>query len=194
MIPGKVNSVFGLGTLIGVFLIVILINVNDEQKLEVNSATMSSQRGIASAMVTNQNFSDTLWKKKIATQLGETNHLPSAKVARSPYPMENLVFGDLKGFYLMKLEGDRVRSVMLNTQNSGLEKFDDIPKYKGDELSFLNKNKSLWVLDFKDIVLKNREKDRSVVALFDGNKNEIGTAEFIWNDQGQLTNLKFEEK
>lgn len=194
MLSKKINSALGLVTVMGVFLVVILINGNGNQKLEEGSAQLSSQRGIASAMVVNQNFNDSQWKKRIAMQIAETNHLPSAKTARPPNPVENLIFGELKGFYLMKLDGDKVHSMILNAQMNNQDKEDEIPKYFGEEMSFLKKNRSLWTVDFQAVELKKRETDHSVVSLIDGYRNEVGTAEFSWDSMGHMTALKIEKK
>lgn len=190
MFSRKISSAIGLITVISVFIIVVIVNDNNSQEELADSVALSSQRGIASSPVVSQNLNDSFWKKRIAMQISETSGLPSAKLARQPNPIENLVFGELKGYYLMKLDGEKVNGLLLNTQNMS----EDVPQYFGEELSFLEKNRQLWSIDFHDLAIKKRESHSSVISLLDGLKKEIGMAEFSWDSMGHMTSLKIEKK
>lgn len=190
MLSKKMGSTLGLSSLVAVFLVVLIVNENGSKYDDEEKEDLSSHRGLASASVKSNIVSESLWKKRLATQIAEFSNFPSAKSARQPNPIEKLVFGDLKGYYLMKLDGDKVKGMYLNSQNMG----DDIPKYLGEEISFLKRNRDLWAVNFEEVSLKQREGFKSVVSLFDASQNEIGMAEFVWDTLGHITSLKIEKK
>lgn len=190
MLPKKMKSVIGLGSLVSVFLIVLLVNENSSKQNDIHSLELSSHRGIASASLSSKTVSESIWKRRLASQISEFSDLPSAKLARQPNALETLMFGELKGYYLLKLEGNKVGGMLLSTQNVS----EDIPEYFGSEHSFLKKNRDLWIVSFDEIALKERDSSKSIFSLFDSKKNEIGLAEFAWDPSGHMTAFKLVRK
>lgn len=194
-VVNKFRSVVGLSGLVFVFIAVTFVNqktVDESGFMEQSS--MKSGRGVASV---NQNFSssdsfynssDSTWKKTLATHIADLPTLPEGKAARPASALEAFVFGELKGYYLMELKGEKVSEMFLKQKEA-----DDAPKYKGDEISFLRKNREFWWLGFSDLEIKEQSSDKSIIHLLDSSKKVVGRASFAWDSSGHLVSLKIDQ-
>lgn len=183
----KIRSLVGLGALVFIFVAVFFVNDNTVNELELSSKL--ELRGVASVHPLDEAARDTSWQKKLATQIAGLPLVPNGKLARLPSPMEALLFGELKGYYLMSLKQEKVSEMLL--RNSGVS---DAPKYFGEELSFLQKNRDLWWLNFSQVKLKERGPQKSVVDLLDSSHHIVGEALFSWDPQGRMLSLKVEKR
>jgi len=187
----KIKSAGGLITLVAIFLAVLIINQKDVSVIDELPYVADNGRGIASAKVSETNEYYSQWKKKVVTQLAELSEIPSGKISRQPSPLEQLVFGELKGFYMFQMDGSKVKELHLNEKYQS----QDIPHYFGNEAAFLNAHSELWWLNFKSLSKeKGTQGLQSVVSLLDSSHHVVGEAIFSWNEDGGLTSLKIEKK
>lgn len=186
----KFRSMTGIAGLFFVFMAVFFVNQKTTSDLAEGQFNMSSindpqlHRNIA-------NFGgiDLSWQKKLASRLAELNDVPAGKSARHPSAIENFLFGELKGYYLMELKGNKVREMTLKQKDA-----EDLPHYLGEELSFLEKNRTLWWVGFNQTSLKLKTKDKSIVSLLDENQKIVGEASFVWDEAGRMISLKLEKQ
>lgn len=187
----KIKSAGGLFSLGIVFIIVLISNQKNSSVMEELPYVADSGRGIASAKMSETNEYYSQWKKKVATQLAELSEVPSGKISRKPSPLEQLVFGELKGFYMFQMDGNKVKGMQLNEKYQS----QDIPHYFGNESVFLNAHRDLWWVSYKSLSKeKSTQELQSVVSLLDSSHQVVGEAIFSWSGDGGLTSLKIEKK
>lgn len=179
----KVRSIFGLSGLVLVFVAVTFANQNKVDQME-EASFASQERGIASISIQQ----DLSWKKNLSTRLSEMSQVPSGKAARPANSIENFAFGQLKGHYLMGLQGEKVSEMILKQSEVS-----DAARMHGEEVSFLEKNKEVWWVDFENLELKERSQEKSVIKLMDSAKSVIGEASFSWDTDGRLLSLKIDK-
>lgn len=187
----RLQSITGLSSIVAIFLLVLITNQSHKlPSSSLDQASTESLRGIASTQPIESNEFYSQWKKKIAEQIADTSDIPSGKMSRQPNPLEQLVFGELKGYYLLQMEGMKIKEMRLE-QNY---KVDEIPQSLGEEFSFLNSHKNLWWLNYDSLRIKERKKSESVISLLDSSNKIVGEASFSWDVAGRMTSLKIEKK
>jgi len=188
----RIQSIGGISTIVVIFLLVLFTNQSNKLAPESTLVKSDSTRDIASTKmgISESNEFYSQWKKKIASQIAETSDIPSGKISRQPSPLESLVFGDLKGYYLLHMEGVKIKEMRLD------QKFkpEEIPRYLGEEFTFLNSHKDLWWVSYNSLSVKERKKQESIVSLLDSSSKIIGEAYFTWDAAGRMTSLKIEKK
>lgn len=185
----KIRSALGLTGLLFVFMAVFFANEKTISEMDQSSL------GVAPGSVSGVNRDpdsvpsvDNAWQKKLATHLAEMRDVPSGKSARHPNAIEQFLFGELKGYYLMELKDNKVREMMLRQKEA-----EDVPHYLGEELVFLEKNKEMWWIGFDSLSVKERNLGKSTVNLLDKSHQVIGEASFAWDSEGRLLSLKIEK-
>lgn len=186
----KLQSITGLCSIIAIFLLVLVTNQGQKISPPLVNADTESTRSLASTQPVESNEFYSQWKKKVAEQIADTSDIPSGKISRQPNPLEKLVFGDLKGYYLLQLEGIKIKEMRLE-QNY---KSDEIPQYLGEEFTFLNAHKNLWWVSFSSLQVKERKDKESIISLLDSSHKVIGEAYFSWDVAGRMTSFKIEKK
>jgi hypothetical protein len=183
----KLRSALALGGIISVFIAVFLVNERAVNEMDMSSSV--DRRGIASTHPTGTFDRDNSWQKKLATQIAGMNEMPAGKSARRPNAIEKFLFGELKGYYLMELKNQKVHEMLLKQREA-----DDLPRYVGEELNFLQKNRELWWIGFSSLEVKERNNERSVVRMLDSAQRVVGEAAFTWDVAGRLLSLKLEKQ
>lgn len=186
----RLRSLAGVSSMVAIFLLVFITNQSHKISFSLEQASSVAPRGIASTQTVESNEFYSQWKKKIAEQIAETSEIPSGKMSRQPNPLEKLVFGELKGYYLLHMEGMKIKEMLLEQKY----KTDEIPQYFGSELSFLNSHKNLWWLNYHSLIMKEKKKGESIISLLDSSNKIVGEASFLWDDAGRMTSLKIEKK
>jgi hypothetical protein len=173
---------------LGLVLLTVFL-VNDPSSVnQLDQSSQVGQREIASAHPAGTFQRDLSWQKNLASRIAELNEIPEGRSARPPSSIENFLFGELKGYYLMELKDDRIHEMVLNQKEA-----QDFPEFLGSEISLLERNKELWWLSFEKTNLKSRSTMNSVVQLLDQDQKVIGEAAFAWDADGRLMNLKIEK-
>lgn len=183
----KIRSALSLISI--VFIFVTVFFVNEKTVIEIEKSSQSRNREIASAYTLNRFEQDLSWQKKLASRISESSDVPEGKSARAPNSIEKFLFGELKGYYLMGLEDEKIREMILKQKEA-----EDAPRYLGTEISFLEKNKNMWWIDFSDSEFRLRTRSKSVVSLLDSSKKIVGEASFSWDSSGRLLSLKIEKQ
>lgn len=180
----KVQSLFGLLSLVFVFIVVMTVNAPDRthDKDQVPSRN-SEVRGPDSVPPP-----EALWQKQLAAQISEIERIPSGKSARAPNAIEKFLFGELKGYYLMELRGERVQEMTLRDNEVA-----DAPQFLGSELKFLEKYKDMWWLDFHQMFIENQSSTSTEVSLRDQANHVVGRALFTWGQHGRLLSLRIDQ-
>lgn len=186
----RLQSITGLCSIVAILLLVLITNQSDKLTPSMDNVGPESTRGIASTQSVESNEFYSQWKKKIAEQIADTSDIPSGKLSRQPNPLEKLVFGDLKGYYLLQMEGIKIKEMRLERNY----KSDEIPQYLGEEFSFLNAHKNLWWLSYSSLEVKERKDKESIISFLDSTNKIIGEAYFSWDVAGRMTSLKIEKK
>ncbi|MEY4615977.1 MAG: hypothetical protein RJB66_937 [Pseudomonadota bacterium] len=176
----KIKSLFGISGLVFVFIAVTFVNQNKVNQID-EASTVSQERGLASISVSE----DLSWKKNLSSRLAEMAQVPAGKAARQASAIENFAFGELKGSYLMGIQGEKVSEMLLKQKE-----VKDAPQFVGEEIAFLEKNKSLWWVGFERLEVKERTQEKSVIELMDASKTVVGEASFSWDTEGHLLSLK----
>ena len=182
----QVRSVFGVGALLMIFVAVTFVNQKGVNQLE--SSSLEDSRELASVAPMGVSIEDAAWKKQLAQSIASIPEVPSGKMARAASPFENFVFGELKGYYMMELQGDKVSEIFLKNKDAV-----DAPRYLGSEVSFLQKNKQMWWIGFSGLEVKETTPEKSVVTLLDSSKKAVGQADFSWDSSGRMVSLKLEK-
>lgn len=186
----KLQSLTGLCSIVAIFLLVLITNQSHKLSSPLDNTSAESTREIASTLPVESNEFYSQWKKKVAEQIADTSDIPSGKISRQPNPLEKLVFGDLKGYYLLQMEGIKIKEMRLE-QNY---KSEEIPQYLGEEFSFLNSHKNLWWVNYSSLEVKERKDKESIISLLDSSNKVIGEAYFSWDVAGRMTSFKIEKK
>lgn len=184
----KIRSAFGISGIVFVFIAVTFVNQKTVNQVDQSSIVADGRNVASVASMQNNVLHDSAWKKNLASRLAEMSKVPGGKIARQASAIENFVFGELKGYYLMELRGEKVSEMFLKQKEAA-----DAPRYLGEEFSFLENNKQFWWINFSNLELKERTSEKSVIKLLDSGRKVVGEASFSWDSSGRLLSLKLDQ-
>ncbi len=168
-------------SIISISFIVALTN----QQLLNNQNT---SRTIASASLGDQS-----WQFDLAQKLANDTKRDIASVGTKPNEIDQLRFGFLEGKYSLRFEEGGLKEIQFSDKESG-----DRPKYIEDKEAFLNSNKNLFKVGYRqikkaesrDVANQTDSSNVEVYDMIDEHNKIIAKAEFYTDTSGRLMTFK----
>lgn len=183
--------------MMGALIINDSVNRSQSQQILVTDTTNASDlqnlnRAIASAHPMNP-FRDLEWEKKMAKRLGQSNleDRTPASVGRNVTSVDQLRFGALAGKYRLLDRSAAGGSKVQEISYVESSEVNDRPVFL-DPQQFLKDYGSLLSVDFALFDRANNPRQEQIreYRLMNSNKQVVGTAAFIMDDEGRFISLK----
>lgn len=130
---------------------------------------------------------DVKWEHDLAKRLASDKSLISAALAESPTLRDELIFGYLEGKYGMKLAQGRIESLEFIDAQAGEQ-----PTSISDKADFLMKYSEAFGMNYSEVSRTQGPSDsEEVYSLIGSNKEIIGKAHFVKDDQGRVQAINF---
>lgn len=130
---------------------------------------------------------DIRWEHDLAKKISLEGQINAAAIAHSPTVRDELIFGFLQGKYGMKLSDGRITKLEFLNVQAGEQ-----PAEIKDKSNFLKKYSAAVGMNYSEVSLASESDNQKLIYnLIDNNKQIVGTAEFLVDDNGRVKRISF---
>lgn len=170
-------------TVVG-FLVFSVFYLSQTTPVQFNSDE-AYQRNVASVDGRNIFKSDAAYEKGIISSLNKMV-LEEGSVGQTPSPMDQFLYGELKGYYQVESIQGKINSLKFNTGYLG---YKPVVITKVD--NFLEKNKNYFAKNYESVQLHEQKNDNLVYNLLNQKNEVVGTVTVTMDQSGALNSIQF---